>query len=221
MRPSRCPSKPWEPARSTNPVSNGSTLTHRRVSSQRVQWGFPRRVSSMPSTRVGSGSARNALAWATNARCAVGHDTPVDGGDLGHRAGRIPDRRADLGAQPPGSPRPGRDLLDGLGEGTVFAVVFPAPPAGLVPPQYDSILTVGNVARRGAHPTLHRRGEHPHTTGTPPPSHSRSPRAPHASHRPRARHARPVLLAAQTTMSYRRPPTSTTRSMRVKSQLPA
>jgi len=76
VRPSRYPSKPWEPARSTNPVSNGSTLTHRRVSSQRVQWGFPRRVSSMPSTRVGSGSARNALAWATNARCAVGHDTP-------------------------------------------------------------------------------------------------------------------------------------------------
>jgi hypothetical protein len=141
VRPSRCPSKPWEPASSTNPVSHGSTLTHRRVSSQRVQRGFPRRVSSMPSTRVGSGSASYALAWATNARCAVGHDTPVDGGDLGHRAGRIPDRRADLGVQSPGSPRPGRDLIDGLGEGTAFAVVFPAPPAGLVPPHYDSILT--------------------------------------------------------------------------------
>jgi hypothetical protein len=85
---------------------------------------------------------------------------PVDGGVLGHRAGRIPDRRADLGAQPPGSPRPGRDLLDGLGEGTAFPVVFPARPAGLVPPHYDSILTVGNVVRRGAHLTLHRRGEH-------------------------------------------------------------
>jgi hypothetical protein len=27
-------------------------------------------------SRVRSGSASNALAWATNARCAVGHDTP-------------------------------------------------------------------------------------------------------------------------------------------------
>src|SRR5271168_1344188 len=44
----------------------------------------------------------------------------------------------------------------------------------------------------------------PHTPGTPPQSHSRSPRAPHASHQPSARHARPELLAAQTTMSYRR-----------------
>ena len=30
----------------------------------------------MPSTRVGSGSVSTASAWATNARCAVGHDTP-------------------------------------------------------------------------------------------------------------------------------------------------
>jgi hypothetical protein len=36
MRPSRCRSRPWEPARSTNPVSHGSTLTRRRVSAQRV-----------------------------------------------------------------------------------------------------------------------------------------------------------------------------------------
>jgi hypothetical protein len=47
---------------------------------------------------------------------------PVDGGDLGHRAGRIPDRRTDLGAQPPGSPRQGRDQFDGLGEGTALVV---------------------------------------------------------------------------------------------------
>ena len=92
----------------------------------------------MPSTRVGSGAASNALAWATNARCAVGRDNPWT---------------VAISA--------GRDLLDGLGEGTAFAVVFPAPPAGLVPPHYDSILPVENVARRGAHLTLHRRGEHP------------------------------------------------------------
>jgi hypothetical protein len=128
---------------------------------------------------------------------------PVDGGVLGHRAGRIPDRRADLGAQPPGSPRPGRDLLDGLGEGTAFAVVLPARPAGLVPPHYDSILTVGNVARRSAHLTLHRRGEHSArraprrrlTRGSP---HHTSPIGPALDN------VRPVLLTAQPTMSYRR-----------------
>jgi hypothetical protein len=30
----------------------------------------------MPSTAVGAGSVNTASAWATNARCAVGHDTP-------------------------------------------------------------------------------------------------------------------------------------------------
>ena len=30
----------------------------------------------MPSTRVGSGSPSSSSAWATKARCAVGHDTP-------------------------------------------------------------------------------------------------------------------------------------------------
>ena len=168
----------------------------------------------------------------------------VDGGDLGHRAGRIPDRRADLGAQPPGSPRPGRDLIDGLGEGTAFAVVFPAPPAGLVPPHYDSILTVGNVARRGAaHLTLHRRGEHP----------TRRARRRRLTRGHRVHHTRPIGPALDTldphswqpkqqcrtvghgpwfpsiasmlrnfqTSEGQGPPTSTTRSMRAKSQLPA
>src|SRR5215210_5593518 len=65
---------------STNPVSHGS------VRSQRIRpssWtppgshrGRPNRVSSMPSTRTGSGSASSAAAWTTTARCTVGHDTP-------------------------------------------------------------------------------------------------------------------------------------------------
>ena len=205
MRPSRYPSKPWEPARSTKPGVQriDPHPPPRQLAARPVGLSAAGLVDAEHPGRFGLGQKRLGVGDERAVRGRPRH--PVDGGDLRHRAGRIPDRRADLGAQPPGSPRPGRDLLDGLGEGTVFAVVFPAPPAGLVPPQYDSILTVGNVARRGAHPTLHRRGEHPHTTGTPPPSHSRSPRAPHASHRPRARHARPVLLAAQTTMSYRRP----------------
>jgi hypothetical protein len=44
MRPSRCQSRPWEPARSTNPVSHGSTITRRRVSAQRV----PRDLGARP-----------------------------------------------------------------------------------------------------------------------------------------------------------------------------
>jgi hypothetical protein len=81
----------WEPARSTNPVSHGSTPS-----------------PTAASARIASGGA-------------------LRGGSRRCRA--------------PGSVR--------------------APPAGLGPPHYDSILTVGNVARRGAHLTLHRRGEHP------------------------------------------------------------
>ena len=76
VRPSRCPSRPWEPARSTKPVSHGSTRTQRPVSQQYSHLGFPRRVSSMPSTGVGSGSPSSASACAAKARCAVGHDTP-------------------------------------------------------------------------------------------------------------------------------------------------
>jgi hypothetical protein len=41
----------------------------------RTQRGLPRRVSSMPSTRVGSGAVSSASACSTNAACAVGHAT--------------------------------------------------------------------------------------------------------------------------------------------------
>ena len=43
----------------------------------------------------------------------------------------------------------------------------------------------------------------PHMTGTPPPFPAPSPHEPHEFGRRAARHARPVLLAARTTMSYR------------------
>ena len=68
-------SSPCSPSRSTNPVSHGSTRTHRCVSMQYVHLGLPRRVSSIPNTRTGSGSTSRASACSMKARCAVGHDT--------------------------------------------------------------------------------------------------------------------------------------------------
>jgi hypothetical protein len=79
VRPSTCPNRDWSPVMSTNPVSHGSVRCHRiRPSSCRPSGshrGRPNRVSSMPSTRTGSGSASCAPAWTTTARCTVGHDT--------------------------------------------------------------------------------------------------------------------------------------------------
>ena len=110
---------------------------------------------------TGSGSASSVSAWATNARCAVGHDTAwVSATSATERAG-VADRRPDLGAQPPSGARPRRDLRDGLGERGPLAVVLPAPPPGLVPAHHDSVRAVGDVLRRGGHPGLHRRRHHP------------------------------------------------------------
>jgi hypothetical protein len=50
--------------------------THLLCSMLKRQRGLPRRVSSMPSTAVGSGTASSASAYSTNAPCAVGHVTP-------------------------------------------------------------------------------------------------------------------------------------------------
>jgi hypothetical protein len=83
------------------------------------------------------------------------------GGDLGHRAGGVTDRCADLGAQPAGGAGTARDLFDGLGERSAFAVVFPASSSGLVPPQQDSTFPVRDVLRYGAHARLDGGGEHP------------------------------------------------------------
>jgi hypothetical protein len=74
VRPSTCPSSPWPPAKSTNPVSHGSTSTHRPSSPCR-QRGRPKRVSSIPSRLVGAGSAGNNATAAVTDRCTVGHDT--------------------------------------------------------------------------------------------------------------------------------------------------
>jgi len=75
VRPVRCPSSPCSPSRSTNPVSHGSTRTHPLSPPRYSHLGLPRRVSSIPSTRTGSGSASRASACSMKARCAVGHDT--------------------------------------------------------------------------------------------------------------------------------------------------
>ena len=85
---------------------------------------------------------------------------PMRVGDLGHRTGRIADRRADLGAQPRRGACPRRDLRDGLGERRLLAVVLPAAPTGLVPPHHDPV-PVGDIFRRGRHPLLDRGGHHP------------------------------------------------------------
>ena len=204
---------------------------------------FPRRVSSMPSTRVGCGLAQQLPRRGRRTRGARSATT----------------RRVRRRPRPPSGPPPRSPRRSGCAAAQVvraragtcamasvkdaaFAVVLPASPAGFVPPHHDTVLAVRDVARRGDHPALHRRRRPPHTTGTPPPLARRSPRAPHGSRRPGAQHARPVLLAARTTMSYRQarplapssvwmlrnfqtsegqgPPHAATRPMRAKSQLP-
>jgi hypothetical protein len=86
---------------------------------------------------------------------------PVGGGDLGHGPRRVTDRCADLGAQPSGGPSPARDLWNRFGKRSPPAIILPAPPPRLVPPHDDSVLAVGNVARRGPYPSLHRPRDHP------------------------------------------------------------
>ena len=64
---------------STNPVSHGSVRAQRiRPSSclpSGSHRGRPKRVSSKPNTRTGSGSTSSTAPRATTARCTVGHDT--------------------------------------------------------------------------------------------------------------------------------------------------
>ena len=147
VRPSRCPSRPCTPARSTNPVSHGSTRTHRPVPAQYSHLGFPRRVSSIPSTRGRFRLGQHSFG-VRDERAVRGRPRhAMSGGDLGHRARRVTDRGADLGAQPLRGARPRRHLRDGLGERGPLAVVLPASPASLVPPHDDSFLTVGDVFR--------------------------------------------------------------------------
>lgn len=54
--------------------------------------------SSIPRTRTGAGSARRRSACSTNARCAVGQDTPWAVATSDTDLAASPDRRADLGA---------------------------------------------------------------------------------------------------------------------------
>ena len=124
--------------------------------------------------------------------------------DLGHRAGRLPDRRADLGAQPPGGPRPRRICAIASVNEAALAVFLPASPAGLVPPHHDSILAVRDVPRRRRHPALRE------VENTPHDGHAAAvllgSRHMHHTHPVRrdARHARRAHPATRTTMSYRR-----------------
>jgi len=57
-------------------VSHRSIRRHAPVTASSSQRGLPRRVSSIPSTSVGSGSASAAAAASMTALCAVGQDTP-------------------------------------------------------------------------------------------------------------------------------------------------
>jgi hypothetical protein len=77
-RPSTCPSRPWRPVRSVNPVCQRSvTCSSTPVSGSSANRGRPRRVSSIPNASTGSGSAANiVVARATNAADTTGQDTP-------------------------------------------------------------------------------------------------------------------------------------------------
>jgi len=56
-RPLTCANSPPVPVMSTSPVSHRSTHCRTPVSGQVSHFAFPRRVSSIPSTLTGSGSA--------------------------------------------------------------------------------------------------------------------------------------------------------------------
>jgi hypothetical protein len=60
------------------------------------------------------------------------------------------------------SARPRRDLLYGFGEGAAPAIALPASPPGLVPPRYDAVLNIRDVARRGGYPFFRRHANTPH-----------------------------------------------------------
>jgi len=107
--------------------------------------GFPRLVDAEDPHRRGFGEQPLCVLDERAVRGRPGHI--MCGGDLGHRAGGVADRCADLGAQPAGGASTARDLSDGLGERSALAVLFPASPSGLVPPQQDSTFPVRNVLR--------------------------------------------------------------------------
>ena len=161
VRPSRCPSRPWEPARSTKPVSQRSTRTQRPVSVQ------------CSSGAYRGGSRRCPAPGWVPARPAAPRRGRRRRGARSATTRRARSRPRSPSGPPPRSPRrsgcatagwsaPRRDLRDRLGERAALAVVLPASPAGLVPPHHDSIFAVRDVARRRRHPALARGGEHPH-----------------------------------------------------------
>ena len=115
----------------------------------------------MPSTRTGSGSPSTAV--------GVGDERPVRGRPRHPWASATSD--TERAASPIAAPiwvrnrvvvraRAGTCAIDSVNESRC-AVVLPAAPPGLGPPHDDSVLTVGNVTRRGAHPGFDRRGHHP------------------------------------------------------------
>ena len=96
----------------------------------------------MPSTEVGCGSASTFSAWATKARCAVGHDTEWAAATSATERAASPTAALIWVREPAGGPRPRRDLRDRLGERSPPAIVLPAAPPSLVPPHHDSVLPV-------------------------------------------------------------------------------
>src|SRR5690349_17107212 len=77
-RPSTCPSRPWRPVRSVNPVCHLSvTCSNVPVSGSSAKRGLPRRVSSIPNAATGCGSAGSiAVARSVNAADTTGQDNP-------------------------------------------------------------------------------------------------------------------------------------------------
>src|ERR1700694_3540634 len=99
----------------------------------------------MPSTGVGWGSPSTASAWATKARCAVGHDTPWAWATSATERAASPIAAPIWVRSRRVGPSARRDLRDGLRERGPLAVVLPGPPAGFVPPHDDSVLAVADV----------------------------------------------------------------------------
>ncbi len=85
---------------------------------------------------------------------------PELSGDRGHAAagGNLP---RSLTAQPPGQPRPRRDLGNRLGERPARARRLPAPVLPLMPAHRQRLLAIRQIPRPGRPVLPHRRRDHP------------------------------------------------------------
>ena len=181
-----------------------------RFDDQYSHLGLPRRLSSIPNTRTGSGSTSRASACSMKARCAVGHDTRC--------AAATSD--TDRAASPTAGPiwarsrrvvraRGGTSVIDSVNDPTSQDAcwhlhrVLHQRTSGFHSRHKECPSARWGAVRSSPTSTpRHTTGTSPrHTTGTSPRPHRRSPHAPSECHRPSARHAQHEHPPTRTNLS--------------------